>query len=194
MKKHLAWPAFLLLIVFMFSSCILDPKEKLSKKEPPPSPWEDLKEKDDVFHNLLEAYKQMNIVQYDRLLDEEFIFHFSQADIENGLPQEQWGRADELRSTEHMFSRYEDEKYGAITSIDLILDKSGPWFEFYPEAPYEGEIWYQKTVTYSITAQTTSPWELQGLDMDALFTVRFAEADGDTIWRIITWYDDIGSQ
>ncbi len=185
-----------LLFVGIFGAAVLTSckdEKRLFSPVPKKGPsYKTLKEKDDVFDNLLLAYERGNLAEYGKLFDEAFVFCFSQDDVDQGLAPDYWYRPDELVSAENMFTGYEDQKYGAITSIDLYLDCSGPWFEFHPEAPYQGEVWYQKTVRYSITAQTTSAWELQALHRDALFTVRFTEADGDTIWRIISWCDDIG--
>jgi hypothetical protein len=192
MRKHLVIITILLLSAYVLSGCILDPKET----PPPPgggtTVWPDLKERDDVFEYLDLVYENMDKERFPKLLDDGFIFVFSQADYNAGITPEQWGREEELSSARNMFSNVSHERYGAITGIELEITPEGLWIELpKTEPPYEGETWYQKTAEYRIIAETTSEYTLQGTERKALFTVRLAEVDGEDIYRIVQWNDDI---
>jgi len=100
-------------------SCILDPKKAPPKKGGPiGQEYRSLKEKDDVLINLQLAYNDRNISQYDKLLDDDFIFIFSQTDWQAGKTPRQWDRTSEIRATTNMFSRNPTGK-DPITSLSL---------------------------------------------------------------------------
>ncbi len=192
MKKHLAILTVLLLSTYALSGCILDPKETPLPPDTPIIEWPDLKNKDDVFKYLVLVNENMDIERYPKLLDDGFIMFFSKQDYADGKTPEQWDRPQELATARNMFSNVPDEQYGSITKIDLTLTPEGNWIEVpKTEPPYEGETWYQMTVEYDITVDTTSEWQFQGIDRKALFTVRLAEVDGEMIYRIVQWHDDI---
>jgi hypothetical protein len=68
-----------------------------------------------VLANLQRAYGERNIDQYRKLFTDDFIFVFNPADpIDPAHPSPpQWGLADELGSTEHMFTDTQ------VTKIEL---------------------------------------------------------------------------
>ena len=192
MRKHLAIITTMLLSLFVLSGCILDPKETPDPPDNGETPWPDLKEKDDVFEYVELVYENMDIDHFPEVLDDDFIFWFSTADYDLGITPEQWGRTEELGSARNMFTSFSVEKYGAITGIDLIITPEGLWIEVpMTESPYAGETWYQKTAEYYIIVETTSEFTLQGTEKKALFTVRQSEGDGENIFRIVLWNDDI---
>ncbi|NIM19295.1 MAG: hypothetical protein GTO51_02840 [Candidatus Latescibacteria bacterium] len=188
MRTYVAIIAFLLLLVPVFSGCILDPREK-GGPPPPDTPWPSLKEKDNVFPYLKRTYEGMDYFHYEILLDEAFIFRFGVDDVGGDIP-ESWDRTKDLASTKNMLTGFSVPEYGAITNFTLILTPEGPWIEVpKTEPPYEGEIWYQRTVEYTLIVTTTKDYTLQGLDLRALFIVRYD--DNEEIWRIVQWNDDI---
>jgi hypothetical protein len=83
--KNIAAIIALALIIPAFNSCIFDAKkaEKEDNTGPPPA-FRDLTERDDVFFNLQLAYNQRNIDEYNKMLDDKFIFNFSAADVSSG--------------------------------------------------------------------------------------------------------------
>ncbi len=178
------------LCLFLFASCKDD---RPYRPTPPEEPvWPDLTQKDDVFKYLGMVWEYKDIDRYAKILDEGFIFFFSQQDYAEGKTPEQWGREEELASARNIFSGHAHPIYGSITKIELYLTPEGGWIEV-PKTgpPYEGETWYQMTVEYDIIMDATSGWTLQGIDRKALFTVRLAEVDGETFYRIVQWHDDI---
>jgi hypothetical protein len=192
MKKHLAIITILLLSLSVLSGCIFDPKEKPVPPDIVDKEWPNLTEKDDVFKYIKRVYEDMDIDHFPKVLDDNFIFWFSKTDYADGKTPEQWGRTEELGSARNMFNAFSVEKYGSITSIDLVISPEGLWIEVpMTEPPFAGETWYQKTAEYYIIVETTSEWTLQGSEKKALFTVRQSEVDGEDIYRVVLWHDDI---
>jgi hypothetical protein len=191
MKTRLLLVALAVFCCFILTSCKDDdPYRPSGTKQNDAYP--DLTQKDDVFEYLDLVYEERDIDRYPKLLDEDFIFVFSQADFTAGITPEQWGRTAELGSARNMFSNFSHPKYGAVTSIDVEIVPEGSWIEVpKTEPPYAGETWYQRTAQYRIIMETTSAYTLQGTEKKALFTVRLAEVDEENIYRIIQWNDDI---
>jgi hypothetical protein len=190
MKARLLVISAVVLCALLFVSCKDDPARV--RIPPVESNWPDLTQKDDIFEYLDLVYEEMDIDRFPKLLDDDFIFVFSQADFNRGTTPEQWGRNEELASARNMFTSYAHPTYGAITSIDLDIAPEGLWIEVpKTEPPYDGETWYQKTAEYRIIMETTSQYTLQGNEKKALFTVRLVEVDGVDIYRIVQWSDDI---
>ena len=190
--------AFLFLITLVFmaslvSSCILDPKEKKPKKDEPVTVvWPTLEDKDDVFGYLELVYEKRNYERYPKLLDDNFNFRFGDDDYNSNKTDRDWGRAQELNSASRMLSGYSHPDYGAVVQIDLTIQPEGTWTAIpKTDPPFEGETWYQKSFRYSLTATTNTGIELRGLDINAFFIVRQSELEGNTIWRIVQWNDDI---
>ena len=69
-------------MVSFAASCILDPKKEPEDKIPTPgASFETLKEKDHTLVNLELLFNEFNSSEYDRLLDSDFTFFFSDADF-----------------------------------------------------------------------------------------------------------------
>jgi hypothetical protein len=172
----------------LMTSCILDPKK--AKEDTPTviKEYEDLKEKDDVLWNLELAYNDRNIKQFERLLDDEFVFFFSEADYNEGGVPISWERPIEINTNTNLFNENLDGPLRA-TNIDLRLTYTkGEWTEILQG---NDESWFSKEVEYNITVQTVSGVDYKGNRLKAQFIIREAIPDGETekIWRIIRWRD-----
>lgn len=194
--------AVLLLVAFValgLNSCILDPKE-----DPPPpdqgSTYKDLTERDHVLYNLKQAYDDRNIDRYDELLDEDFVFFFSNTDVQNGTVEYlQWARAAEVNATRNLFDpSFTKPDLQPASSIRLTLtyaEGEDKWVEVTPPDPvaYPDEVWYEKIVRYSLTVKS-GVIDFVGNDIQASFTVRLAtdQSSGREYYRIILWRDDTG--
>jgi hypothetical protein len=113
----------LALIIPAFNSCIFD----AAKTEKPPlvqAAFRSGEEKNDVVFNLEKAYEERNINEYDKLLDEDFIFHFSPADIrDDKVTVSQWDRAAELGATTNLFDRtYSPPQGEPVDNISVQFD------------------------------------------------------------------------
>ena len=191
-KRTVLYITSLVVVVGLTASCIFDPEKTPGgeEKKPPPS-YKNLAEKDDVLFNLQLLYPQYDWVEYSRVLDDDLIFFFSDADIANGIPFTQFNRSDEIRTLQHMG---DDSRDDAVLSINLNLSYSaGEWTAIVPEdQKYAGETWYLKTVVYNMTVQAEPNMTYVSTDIKAQFTIREGEdQDGSKIWRIIRWRDAI---
>ena len=158
-------------------------------RKAPPS-YKSLAEKDDVLFNLQLLYPQYDWQEYNRVLDDDLIFFFSEDDIANGTPFTKFEKSDEIRTLQHMG---DDSRPDRVLSIELTLSYSEEeWTPITPEdQKYAGETWYQKTVVYNMTVQAEPNMTYTSTDIKAQFTIREGENSGKKIWRIIRWRDAI---
>lgn len=161
---------------------------------PPPSAgveFKDLASEDDVLFNLALAYNKRSIVQLDKLLDEDFIFLFSVQDVtENGTPAN-WPRTLELDAARRIFDPSLPGDVRVI-AIDVRLHYSpGGWLEEPPGAAHPGESWWTKTATYDCVVQRSDGFEYRAMGKLALFKIRWDDDAGH--WRLVSWFDDMGS-
>jgi len=199
--KRIAILALVGVVTLAFNSCILDPKEGKA----PPTPTQPYKpldgERDNVLFNLQKAYTERNIDRYSELLDADFLFHFSQKDIDEGIiNRPNWDRTEEINANKNMFNpNFSKPNVDPVSKINLTLTYPAgdeKWTQIPPEdhPGYPGETWYEKTVLYRLTVQAGDK-QLVGNDIQASFVVRKATVEGYTnpIWRIIAWRDDTGT-
>lgn len=148
--------------------------------------YRDLTEKDDVLYNLMLAYNQRNLVEFDRVIDANFVFHFSQEDIDNGnVVFEQWDRVSEIRATSNMFDPFFFPS--PITSMYLWLTFSpGAWTSFVAGQ----ETWYLKDAAYALRVEVGFTTYYSGV-RGASFAIRSANVGGQDIWRIVSWHDGV---
>jgi hypothetical protein len=191
------WILVVAILIPAFGSCIFAPK----KAPPDPDPVEGgsylpLDKRNNLLHNLELAYKQRVIEEYTKLLDNSgaFIFYFGQDDLSQGIvTSSQWGVGADLASTEALFDRNppQGEPRADDVVLDLIYtDDEDDWFPFVPET-HPDETWYTRTVEYSLSVRVGLTTYTQNKQVFAKFTARFTEVDGDSLWQIVTWHDDI---
>jgi hypothetical protein len=167
----------------------------------PPSPYKCLETtcpRDNVLHNLQQSYNDRNISRYDELLDADFLFYFSAADVSGGMvTAEYWSRAAEINANTNLFDpNYSNPSQGPAQDIDLVLTYTESDSEWTPnpapdQVKYPGETWYEKTVTYNLTVLLPGQFQYICYNKNALFTVR-AGARGDAeVWQVIVWRDDV---
>jgi hypothetical protein len=195
MKRNLLTITLVIFCSMVMGSCILDPKKEPPKEEPPPPTFESLKEKDHTLFNLEEAYKQRNIVEYDKLLDDFFVFHFAEADWGADPPKTpiQWGREAERGATANMFDpNFSKPGQDPISSIDITMSYAADnWIavDSGDQVNYPGETWYQKNIRYTLTITAGDDTFFTNGEISALFVIRLAEVEGEQFWRIVSWHD-----
>ena len=194
MKQVTVIFTILIISAMLFSGCILDPKETPDPPIKVPPVWPDLTEKDDVFTYIEMVYEQRAYNRYELLLDDNFNFRFGDDDYNSGRTDREMDRIGELGSASNLLGGYSHPTYGAVVQIDLNIQPEGLIWTEIPknDPPFTGETWYQKSFIYRLTATTNTGTELRGYDITAYFIVRQSEVDGDNIWRIVQWNDDIG--
>jgi hypothetical protein len=191
------WILAITLLIPVFGSCIFAPKKAPPKDEGPPSAYKPLDKRDNLLFNLKLAYNQRNIEEYRKLLDYTpgvFIFYFGQDDINRGIAAvPQWGVEVEEATTEGLFQR--SAPPGEPLADDVILELTytedeEDWFETVPET-HPDETWYFKDATYRLSVRIGLTTHTQNKDVNARFTVREVEIEGEKVWKIVRWHDDI---
>ncbi|MEE9270009.1 MAG: hypothetical protein V3V49_07085 [Candidatus Krumholzibacteria bacterium] len=194
----------LLAVVVLFGAISCGDDDPVSPL-PVPSP-ELIPQKDDVLNLLRKAYNERNIQQYDRLLDDSLTFFFSPEDVTSGnVPLAKWDRASELLATGHMFDPTFDPaphtnpdgsitNPGPISRISLTMEYPAgdeAWNPQIDEDVHPGEMWYEKTVNYKLDVTAGDFTFRNAAWLQASFVIRFAEVNGDSMYRLVSWRDDL---
>ena len=156
--------------------------------------------RDNVLNNLQFAYNDRNISRYDELLDQDFIFYFSEYDFQNGLVTvEYWSRAAEINANKNIFDpNYSNPTQEPVQDIDISLAYLSGDDEWTPipapdQVRFPGETWYTKTVTYNLTVTLPGDFQYICHNKQADFTLRAATKDSKQSWKIVVWRDDTGT-
>jgi len=156
--------------------------------------------RDNSLFNLQLSCNERNVDRYDELLEENFVFYFSPADVLNGtVSSESWNRASEMTAATNLFDpNYSNPAQEPVQDIDLLLaypEGDDQWTPIEPEdqVTYPGETWYQKIVTYNLVVQLPGDFQYVGLNKQAALVLRAATTNSKQVWRIVTWRDDTGT-
>jgi hypothetical protein len=141
---------------------------------------------DNVLSNLKKSWTDLNYNAYVSLLSDEFTYIFAPQDI--GGPHnnpESWGKADELLSAHHLFSKTDANKEGYIVqSVTLSFSRG-------PDVPNDMETW-TKVVISQIFLTVTTRQKDTGDPLDYLVQGDQANlwlVDEGGAWKIIRWED-----
>ena len=163
---------------------------------PPPlkdDDFKDLTQKDDVLFNLEWLFNEFNQSQYDKLLDDDFVFFFSDADFSSGRTPKQWTREYEIMAYKGFYDPNRAEKRVIDRSLVLTYADDA-WTEIAPYDPvkYAGESWYLTTVEYDMAIMIdVSPevtYVASNIQMEV--TIRWDTDKGH--YRMIGWKDGVG--
>lgn len=157
---------------------------------------------DIMLGNFEKAWENLNILEYDKVLHESFVFWFADDDIASNNIGEFWDRASDMESAENMFSgrtglrkneEGQDEVIPAILSFDMTLDVVEPWRsdftdgEEFAAADFRGRYRVNMTVRYADASRVTTVSGLQD------FYVKRVEAqiDGQVVdvYQLFAWKD-----
>ena len=109
----------------------------------------------------------------------------------------QWDRASEIAATNNLFGFGElPPGQPPVSDITLTItwnEEGDDWQPVTPPDPtqYPGETWYTQNVDYFLDVTAGSTTYTSGNPIKASFTIRQADVAGETIWRIVSWRDDI---
>jgi hypothetical protein len=160
--------------------------------EPPPSrpTFKPLTTKQAVLYNIQLAYNQRNITQYDKLLDNGFMFYPSSRDVNAGSLPDQWGRAEEVLYNSRMFDPgYSGPNRCKSIDMDLQFERGVQWVEVVPNAN-PNETWYMTTVYYNFEIVVDPSTDFQPApNSRAEFTVRNAGTNNAPAWRLAEMRD-----
>ncbi len=175
----------LVVIICSMLGCIFGPdKDRKSRTEPPT--YRDLSEKEDVIHNLLLSYQDLDIEHYRELLHEDYIWYMQEGidpeflsrdqdiDATNGIfNSKKFGHPDENRSIERLQLEIWDGSWSAIDSL---------------EGQPCDDCWYTRWV-YDIRLDVKSGATIHGHDYVDFYIVGIEE-EGKKKYQIIR-ADDI---
>jgi hypothetical protein len=146
---------------------------------------------EDVLCNLVLAYSGRNYAEFEKLIDGNFVFIFSDEDFSGGETPRLWDRANELDANQNLLDPNLPGDHRA-THIDLRLDyPAGSWVVEAPNQDHPFESWYTKTGVYDLVVKTADQWEYRAHGLTAQFTIRYDKRSGQ--WRIVLWRDDVDS-
>lgn len=81
---------------------------------------------DQAVENFARAWEERNYEEYEKILDEGFVFYFAQEDIDNNaVPGESWPRVEELQSADRIFNAGGTSR--SVTSISIVLNPIDSW-------------------------------------------------------------------
>jgi hypothetical protein len=182
----------LLVVVSVAASCILDPQKEPDKPPTVTVSFETLKEKDHTLINLELLFNEYNVTEYKRLLNDNFIFFFSDADFSSGKTPEQWDWEVETRSYGNFYDTNRSENRVTSNTLNLTFAVNN-WTEVTPDdqVTYPDESWFVSTVTYdmSVVLDTTPELTLVANGLKAEITIRWDETLEH--YQIIRWRDDV---
>ncbi len=185
----------LLALIGFATSCILDPEPAKIPDDPDPVLFEDLKAKDDILINLDLCFDTYNPDEYNKLLDEHFVFFFSPADYNSpdDPTPEQWDRDREKSSYTNFWdpNRVEDR----ITSRFLQLTyQEDNWTEITPDDPVtfpDDDAWYVLRVEYDMSVDLDRDPVLTLLANDHQLEITIRWDEDKEHYRIVQWRDDV---
>lgn len=153
--------------------------------------YQDLNCRDDVLINLDLSYNNRNYAEFEKLLDNEFLFYFSEADHSGGQVPISWDRAAETAATTNLF---DPNLPGPLRATGVYVHLSypaGEWTSVPVIDIHDPDLrtWYSKEVVYNITVQTVSGVDYKGNNLKAQFLIRQVEIDGKQTWQIVLWRD-----
>jgi hypothetical protein len=155
--------------------------------------FEDQSQKWHVLNNLEQAYNRRRIDKYDPVLDENFMFFLTNADVGGGLP-EQWGRTVEMNANTNLFQYDPPDPLPRCETIDLDIrweDSEGSSSVTWEEIPGPGvEKWYTTTVFYDFQFRVEpDTYYISNPGAKAQFTIRNAGTDEVPNWKLVEMRD-----
>ncbi len=175
--------ALLLLALAGLGVCGCNAPTKTNKEPPPPQL--DLSSPAATLAELRAAYVARDSVKYAKLFEDDFVFHFSPADLigDSPLPFATWPLSDERHSASHMFGDSLVDKIALTFSVGDTIPAGDV-------VPGSYEVVVDQVHLSVFVTRDGVPWELRVNNSDAKFYFRRSVGeDGRQIWRIVRWDD-----
>ncbi len=150
---------------------------------------------DQCMANFKNAWEQRTLVEYEKLLDDQFQFFF---DPNDGLEQfvgPSWGRTEELDSAKSIFEG--DAGYDLIKQEDIppvlsieftTFSKVFDWQDPGTDQLYEGTVKARYKVGIKVSFQGVEQTTLVTGDND-FYVKGYPQSDGTTLYKIKVWED-----
>jgi hypothetical protein len=171
------------LLIAAVSSCIFNPDQGGGgNTTKPPQVELDLSHKTDVLNNIEYAYNKRKPAVYDKLLDLDFTFFYTEGDIGGSGTPVQWGRDVEGPATTGLLGD------AAKIDMDLTWEDGVQWLEQVSGT----ETWYYTTVFYHFTIKIGETTYIPNSGAKAQFTVRNSAAPGEKEHWMLVEFRDLG--
>lgn len=150
---------------------------------------------ENVLNNLAVCYMRRDSGQLALLLDDDFVFRFTEYDIlrhPGSVPQEGvWSKSDELEVTGYMFDRYgaPADSLPSITEIEMVLKSSGTSAQCNLIGAPPGTI--EMTAHLSFTVRQRTPKEDLVVASLPLFYFVPSGPDSARTWKLWMVEDDM---
>lgn len=192
-RTSLLWVAILVVTTGLLSGCgIFSPDE--TKEKPPVDTGPGIvpqTTQDAVVNNFKVSYEKKLIEEYDKVLDENFVFYFAQTDVDQLGVEPSWNRAAEMASATKMFTGQPGTTPGGqpqepITGFQLTLNPDTPAWDDNVPAQYAGTQRRSYSVTMTVTFQGGGTVAVRGIQD---FYVAPVQVNGTTLYKLRYWVD-----
>ena len=215
MRSHTLRYVALVLLLVTGAACSSD-NDPVIPTDDPGLGYEDLQDRDDVFVNIEKLFNNQSLEQLVRVLDQDFIYHFSQADIVNGhVDQPSMDLTEMLGAAGNMFGASppavaanavakiqatEESTWGAVMAF--WMDHDVPASKISVLVGFDEDDWslvpdtgdkviYEKVATYVMNVQMGETTFVTGTPIHTRIRACYSEFGGDSAWRIVEWFDDV---
>ncbi len=195
LKRRLTPVLLLFLIAVLAAGCgVFSPDESKNIVDPP-GPIDAATTPDKLMANFKYAWENRSLVEYQKLLDDQFQFFF---DPNDGLEQfvgPSWGRTEELASAKSIFEG--DAGYDLIKKEDIppvlsieftTFSKVFEWQDPGTDPLYEGTLKARYTVGIKVSFQGIEQTTLVTGNND-FYVKGYPQDDGTTLYKIKVWED-----
>ena len=153
--------------------------------------FRDLSDKVHVLFNLELAWEVMDLAEYEKLLDDAFIFRYTEWISAGEWDTREWDKDTEGTVLRKMFGEEPPPSYlEPLTNVRLSFSSSQDWEAVAPQSTPQlpGEMWFERTVGYFLAIEA-GPKTFVAIDRSARITIRFDVTCG--MWKIVLFEDDL---
>jgi len=151
-SRRLLMMAGLALLVLAAGGCIFSPEDDTGGGGPPPAPWVWPGDAEQLMENFERAYSEMNIIEYEKILHEDYKFIFIDA-------TDTWYRQQDIQSTTNMFAgnpgvNPDDSYRDPVQTIAInTLIRQTPWEDVPandPDFPNSERALFQVQIVFTL--------------------------------------------
>ncbi len=192
-RSRMGW-VLLLPLAIALSGCPFSPEKGKDDPTPPDTEYQPQTSITNVLANLRQSYIDMNYDEYEKLLDDAYVFVFDPDDVgEETDFKDEWPRGDDLASARNMFGKQPNADGRVVDAITLEFVAGSA--ETSPVNPdWQRVILSAVELSLETTDQQGDKWFLETPGnyqayLDFIETSEIHEESGKTIWKIVRWED-----
>ena len=189
MKKAVVLPAvFTVLFFLLITGCEEEKRFFSPAGGDGGDTFKSLTNKEDVVFNLLLSYKKKDIIHFEELLHDDYIWYFQEGDVPGDGPS--WTKDDDVQATGNMFLAALGQFEPKIETLTLEIENN----EWYPIDLINGEYcedcwWTERIYHFVVVIGETTYYG----DENVGFLVVPVQAGSVKKYKILRAYDIIGS-